>query len=88
MGDQVTLLTLATILQVVSLISIIGEIPTKNGSFWQLQHLPSSQSIACYRNGLRQKVGVDFTLSQQIITSTLWDGADTLLCDYTYLSRT
>ena len=37
---------------------------------------------ACYRNGVRQAPGSDYTIAGSTITSAFWQADDTLLCDY------
>lgn len=68
-----------------TLATVTGEIPAWHPSlgYWQISHAPIA--IACYRNGLRQITGSDFSISGTVITSKFWQSTDTLICDYSYL---
>lgn len=65
-------------------LTVTGEIPAWHPaySYWTVSQSPLA--IACYRNGLRQISGVDFTISGKIISSHVWQSTDKLVCDYSY----
>lgn len=74
---------------------IFGEVPTSTGTYTYTLSAPAlAPGYACYYNGLRMKVGLDFTVSGRTITAghqsdgtSFWDTTDTaniLQCDYTY----
>jgi hypothetical protein len=68
-------------------VAIRGEIPHANPlantgpPTWTLAFAPIS-GAGCYRNGLRQASGIDYTLNGAVISSPYWQPGDTLLCDY------
>lgn len=68
--------------------TVTGEIPSWHPSlgYWEISHAPIA--IACYRDGLRQTTGYDFSISGIVITSRFWQPTDTLVCDYSYLAPT
>ena len=48
---------------------------------WTIKRSPMF-GAACYRNGVRQAPGSDYTIAGSTITSAFWQADDTLLCDY------
>ena len=56
--------------------------PGADTGSWNLQRAPTSVGATCYRNGLRQQPGVDYTLLGKTLVSQLWEPSDTLACDY------
>ncbi len=70
---------------------ILGETPsgTLNGSnaVFTLAHTPVAPYVVIYRNGLRQALAVDYTLtgsSIQFLINSIPGGSETLLADYVY----
>ena len=83
-----------TVATEVALLQIAGFPPTRNevplpaaalpggtASTWTLKRAPT-YGAACYRNGVRQMPGLDYTLTGSSLTSPSWQPGDTLLCDY------
>jgi hypothetical protein len=61
---------------------IRGEVPVNTApGIWQIKHTPS-RDIACYRNGLRQTISVDYKQVGTQLSSSYWNEKDLLVCDY------
>ncbi len=65
--------------------TVTGETPAFRPSLgqWSVSHPPIA--IACFRNGMRQKTGADFTISGTLMSSKTWAQADVLICDYAFV---
>ncbi len=70
--------------QVKSYIAVRNEAPAAAPAGWTLAAAPVA-GAACYRNGLRQAPGIDYTLTGNAIASAFWQAGDVLLCDYEHL---
>ncbi len=58
-----------------------NEIPAPSDRGWTLQH-PPLFGATCWRNGVHQSPGVDYTLAGTLLTSATWTAGDVLACDY------
>ncbi len=64
-----------------------NEAPAYQGNaIWNLSHTPTLAGATCWRNGLHQDPGNDYTLSGLVLTSAYWvPGDDQIRCDYQIL---
>jgi hypothetical protein len=60
-----------------------NQVPVQSATagVWTLPYFPLA-GVACYRNGLRQAPGIDYTIASRNITSKYWEAGDALLCDF------
>lgn len=69
-------------------VEIVGERPAASGgssTIFVLANAPLASSLKVFRNGIRQYVGQDYTLSGQTITfvpALAGDASPTVVCDY------
>jgi hypothetical protein len=79
-----TRIALSQMLTRTSPTNVTGEVPAPGtgAGTWTLKVAPATAE--CYRNGLRQMPGADYTIAGNTITSQFWETSDTLLCDYSY----
>lgn len=64
---------------------VYGEVATGNignAGSWTLAHTPLN-GIGCYVGGMRQ-LPSSYALSGNVLTSTVWQPSDVVLCDYDY----
>lgn len=69
--------------QIANYTAVRNEVPAAGAAAgtWTLAAAPVA-GVACYRNGLRQAPGNDYTLVTSTISSLWWLPGDSLLCDY------
>jgi hypothetical protein len=75
--------TEVALIQIALIQPVRNEVPAASLAVgvWTLKRAPMF-GAACYRNGVRQAPGSDYTIAGSIITSAFWQAGDTLLCDY------
>jgi hypothetical protein len=61
--------------------TVRNEVPAASGAGWTLAHAPVA-GATCWRNGVHQSPGVDYTLAGNAIASASWAAGDVLACDY------
>lgn len=76
------------------LVTVLGEVPIKTGAYTYMTVFVPAVGYACYYNGFRQKLGLDFTAAGNVLTaghyadgSSFWltdDKTNILQCDYAY----
>lgn len=59
-----------------------NEVPSGSGTDFTIANTPVAGSVKLYRNGIRQTITTDYTISGANITLTSTIGSDTLLADY------
>jgi len=75
--------TEVALIQIALIQPVRNEVPAASLAVgvWTLKRAPMF-GAACYRNGVRQAPGSDYTIAGSTITSAFWQAGDTLLCDY------
>jgi hypothetical protein len=77
---------LASLAGVQLVVPVHGEIPAPSAPggtslIWTLFHTPV-YGATCFRNGVLQTPGSDYTIAGNVITAPAWKQGDILLCDF------